>query len=216
MAEARERRSNILIVDRSLSFGRLVRSELRHAGFSEIWLAGDTCEALDMLASERFFGVLCDIDTGPFKGPEFTQAARTRPDMIDPYIPIIMTSFMPTLRAISDCRDAGANTFLAKPVSNAQLTEKLRVSLNEKRRFVRVMSYFGPERRKGVRRTYLGEERRRARLVENQITLPAKDNQILVQARDNQIVLPAEEMEIAMPVEDVQIALPFELGRCAS
>lgn len=209
MAEAQERRSNILIVDRSLSFGRVMRSELMHSGFTEIRLAGDTSAALDMLASERFSGVLCDVETGPLKGPQFTQAARTRRDMIDPYVPIIMLSFMPTLRAIAACRDAGANTFLAKPVCNAQLTEKVRATLNEARRFVRAMSYFGPERRKGVRPNYFGEERRRARQVENQITLPRRDNQILLAAKENRIIVPAEEMEMVLPAAEAQIALPL-------
>lgn len=215
MAEARERRSNILIIDRSLSFGRLIRSELLHSGFAQVRLAGDTCEALDMMASDRFSGVLCDVETGPLKGPEFTQAARTRPDMIDPYVPIIMLSFMPTLHAISQCRDAGANTFLAKPVCNTQLTEKLRGVLSETRRFVRAMSYFGPERRKGARPAYLGEERRRARQVENQITFSRRDNQILLPQREREIVLPAEEINIGVPVEDTQFALPFDLPRSA-
>ena len=73
------------------------------------------------------------------------------------------------------CRDAGANAFLAKPVSSDQLTEKLKVSLGEGRKFVRVMSYFGPERRKGVRTPYRGSERRAMRLIESQIIFSEKD-----------------------------------------
>ena len=169
MSEAREKRSNILIVDRSLSFARLMRSELLRAGFNHISLAGDIDEALYMLAGDRFRAVLCDAEAGPLKGPEFVLAARTRPDMVDPYVAIIMTSFRASFRKVAACRDAGANTFLAKPVSTQQLTEKLSVSLNENRRFVRVTSYFGPERRKGLRTPYFGSERRAMRLVENQI-----------------------------------------------
>ncbi|MFZ1990850.1 MAG: response regulator [Alphaproteobacteria bacterium] len=168
MLEARER-SNILIVDRSTSFGRLLRSELLRSGFNHIRLAGDTEEALHMLANDRFRAVLCDAEAGPLKAAEFVLAARSRFDMADPYVAIIMTSFSASLRKVVACRDAGANTFLAKPVSTGQLTEKLRVSLNENRRFVRVASYFGPERRKGFRMPYLGSERRAMRLVENQI-----------------------------------------------
>ena len=204
MTEAQDRRSNILVVDRSLSFARLIRGELVHSGFSQIRLAADTSEALDMMATERFFAVLCDAETGPLKGPQFTKAARTRPDMIDPYVPIVMLSFEPTLRAISACRDAGANTFLAKPVCNAQLTEKLNASLNEARRFVRVQSYFGPERRKGVRAAYLGEERRKARLIENQITLPLRDNLL---PASNPIIVPASETEFRLPAHEAHVAL---------
>ena len=146
-----------------------------HSGFSQIRLAGDTKEALDMLSGERFRAVLCDVETGPMKGAEFAQAARTGTGMLDPYIPIIMLSFNPTWRSIAQCRDAGANTFLAKPVSNAQLTEKLKVSLTESRRFVRASSYFGPERRKGARAPYQGSERRSMRLIESQVIWPQKD-----------------------------------------
>jgi DNA-binding response OmpR family regulator len=175
MAEARERRSNILIVDRSLSFGRLMRSELMHSGFSPITIAGDADEALSMLAGERFSAVLYDIEAGPMEGTEFVRAARMRRNMRDHYIPIITTSFRPTWRAVAACRDAGANAFLAKPVSSDQLTEKLKASLGESRKFVRVMSYFGPERRKGVRTPYRGSERRVMRLIESQIIFSEKD-----------------------------------------
>jgi len=167
--ELRERRSTILIVDRSMSFARLLRSELVRSGFNQIRLAGDTDQALNMLANDRFRAVLCDTETGPLKGPQFVLAARSRLDMVDPYVAIVMMSFRASFRMVAQCRDAGANTFLAKPVSTHQLTEKLSVSLNENRRFVRVSSYFGPERRKGVRVPYLGSERRAMRLVENQI-----------------------------------------------
>jgi len=167
--ESRERRSNILIVDRSVSFGRLLRSELLRSGFNHIRLAGDTSEALHMLANDRFRVVLCDTEAGPLNGPAFVRAARSRTDMVDPFVAIIMMSFKSSFRMVAQCRDAGANTFLAKPVSTQQLTEKLRVSLSENRRFVRVSSYFGPERRKGVRAPYLGSERRAMRLVESQI-----------------------------------------------
>lgn len=172
--ETRERRS-ILIVDRDVSFGRLLRSELMHSGFGRIRLAGDTHEALHMLASTRFRAVLCDAEAGPMRGDEFVRAVRTRPDVLDPYAAILMLSFRPTWRAVAACRDAGANAFLAKPVSNIQLTEKLRASLSEGRRFVSVLSYFGPERRKGARLPYTGSERRAVRLVENQIIRSSRE-----------------------------------------
>ena len=175
MTEARERRSYILIVDRSVSLGRLLRNELMHSGFSHIRLVEDTGKALDLLANDWFRAVLCDAESGPMTGPEFVRAARTRPDMVDPYNAIIMMSFRASFRKIAACRDAGADAFLAKPVSNAQLTEKLRVSMNEHRRFVRVSSYFGPERRKGARMPYIGSERRVMRLVENRIIRSSRE-----------------------------------------
>ena len=145
------------------------------SGYSHIRLAEDTDKALQLLASDWFRTVLYDTETGPLKGSEFVFAARTRHDMVDPYNAIIMMSFRASFRKIAACRDAGANAFLAKPVSNAQLTEKLHVCLNENRRFVRVSSYFGPERRKGARAPYHGSERRVMRLVENQIIRSSRE-----------------------------------------
>src|SRR5262249_52334057 len=154
---------------------RLLRSELMRSGHSHIKLAGDTAEALDLLANDWFRTVLCDTETGPLKGAEFVFAARTHPGLIDPYNAIIAMSFGASFRKIAACRDAGANASLAKPVSNAQLTEKLRVSNNEHRRFVRVSTYFGPERRKGARMPFIGSERRVLRLVENQIIRSSRE-----------------------------------------
>jgi two-component system, chemotaxis family, chemotaxis protein CheY len=166
MREFAQQKANILLVDRNMNFGRMLRSELIHAGFRHIRIATDTEEALDCLAGDRFDAVLCDSETGPVRGPSFAQAARIRDGMVDPFVPIIMLSFIPTLRRVAACRDAGANTFLAKPVCNAQLTEKLYAALTERRRFVKVSNYFGPERRKGMHAPYRGTERRRIILIE--------------------------------------------------
>ena len=160
MRDRRQSGTQILVVERSPSFARLLRSELVHRGFSHVRLAGDAEEALGLLAGEPFSAVLCDNETRPIGGAAFVRAARTGEAMVDPYLPIIMTSFAPTRPAISACRDAGANVFLAKPVSNDQLTEKLLVCLTEARHFVKVRSYFGPDRRKGKRPAYRGQERR--------------------------------------------------------
>ena len=160
MKDSVERQARILIVDHSLAFARLLRNEMIHNGFRHVYLAGNNAEALDLLATNHFDAVLCDSETGPMPGPVFAQAARIGATMLNPYVPIIMTSFRPTRRMIGACRDSGANGFLAKPVSNAQLTEKIRQVLSESRHFIKARNYFGPDRRSGAGRAYVGKERR--------------------------------------------------------
>jgi CheY-like chemotaxis protein len=142
--------ARLLIVDRYKSHGQLLRSQLRYLGYRNVEVVCDGGEALLLLTSEQFHAVLCEANIG----------AESQPGIIDPFVSIIMLSYLPTWRKVQACRDAGANGFLARPVSGQQLHEKIWSSLTAERRFIRCKSYFGPDRRKGEREEYAGPERR--------------------------------------------------------
>lgn len=149
----------LLILDRNLTFARLLRSQLLNLGLRHLRLAETTEEARLVLGCEPIHAVLADAETGPMTTPAFIRAVRAG-GVLDPFVPILVCSFDPTWRKIGACRDAGGNGFLAKPLSSADLRDKLRTVLLEPRRYVQAESYFGPERRKGRRPPYCGAERR--------------------------------------------------------
>jgi DNA-binding response OmpR family regulator len=57
-------------------------------------------------------------------------------------------------------RDAGANEFLAKPVSVKAILSRLMAVIDHPRAFVRSSGYFGPCRRRRAMDDYRGPERR--------------------------------------------------------
>jgi DNA-binding response OmpR family regulator len=161
--------ASLLIVDRNQSLAQLMRSQLKYLGFRQVEIARDTDQALSWLTRDQFDAVLCDSGTGPLPGATFAQTARTQPDAVDPYLSLLILSYQPTWRMVTDCRDAGANGFLARPLSGMQLRDKIIGTLAKRRRFVRCQTYFGPDRRRSLRPVYDGPERREGRGMETQL-----------------------------------------------
>lgn len=165
--------ASLLIVDRNQSLAQLTRSQLKYLGFRQVEIAKDTDQALAWLMQNQFDAVLCDASAGPQPGDAFARAARTQPGVIDPYLSLLVLSYRPTWRMVSACRDAGANGFLARPLSGMQLRDKIISTLSRRRRFVRCASFFGPDRRRTLRPAYDGPERREGRGMET-LVIPGR------------------------------------------
>lgn len=76
-------------------------------------------------------------------------------------LPIIVLSGYTEQEAVLSARDAGANEFLAKPVSPAGLYSRIAAVLTEPRPFVVGDTYKGPDRRRS-QRVFDGPDRRKA------------------------------------------------------
>jgi two-component system chemotaxis response regulator CheY len=58
-------------------------------------------------------------------------------------------------------RDAGITEFMAKPISAHALYQRILNVVANPRPFVKTKSYFGPDRRRTVKPSYTGPERRK-------------------------------------------------------
>lgn len=88
------------------------------------------------------------------------QALRYSRKSPNPFLPIIMISQEPTRQSVETARNAGVDEFLAAPYSVKTVEEHLRSVVDNRRGFVRVEGYFGPDRRRGAMAQMLGQERR--------------------------------------------------------
>ncbi len=103
-------------------------------------------------------------------GLEFTVRVRLSEDSPNVFTPIIMVSGHIGRGRIVAARDAGVNEFVVKPISAKSLFDRIQAIIERPRPFVRLKSYFGPDRRrKTVGR---GEEERR---VAKPATVPPPD-----------------------------------------
>lgn len=178
----------ILILEGNVGFARLLRSQLMHLGMSRIRLASDTEEALLLIGSHPFHAVLADAEAGPHKVASFVRKVRDDNLSLDPFVPVLTSSFYATMPKIEACRDAGANGFFAKPASVSEITDRLHALLTEPRKFIRASSYFGPDRRKGRRPPFYGMDRRtRGRLTKvaipmaREVALPAVSDELVIE-----------------------------------
>lgn len=151
---------HILIVDDNRQMRFLVRSLLREFGFMRVSEAGDAVEAFEILRVHSADMIITDLAMRPIDGIEFARLVRTAPDSPDPYVPIILMTGHSDRTRVRFARDAGINTFLAKPVSAKSILHHVNAVIADRRPFVRSKSYFGPDRRVFIDRNYKGPFRR--------------------------------------------------------
>jgi two-component system, chemotaxis family, chemotaxis protein CheY len=84
---------------------------------------------------------------------------RTSKDSRNPFVPILIVTAHSTVDHVLAALNAGANDFLAKPLSPRVLYSRIADIIENPRSFVRADGYFGPCRRGRSTAYYEGEER---------------------------------------------------------
>jgi two-component system, chemotaxis family, chemotaxis protein CheY len=93
-------------------------------------------------------------------GLAFCRAVRDRETSPAPFLPIIMISAQVTRQDVVAARDAGVDEFLASPFSPKMFSARIGSVVFNRRGFIAVDGYFGPDRRRGAIAEMLGVERR--------------------------------------------------------
>lgn len=104
---------------------------------------------------------LVDVGLLGENGLDFIKSIRLDPSHPARRMPMIVVSGQNQLGVVAQARDAGADGFLAKPVSPAALAHRLKKALDQRRVYVETETYFGPDRRRGSDPHYQGPERRK-------------------------------------------------------
>jgi len=139
---------------------KIVRDVLKALGARRPHFAANGAEALDLAKHYPIDIALIDWNMPMIDGIEFTQFIRHSEDSPNPFLPIIMmTAYMEHTKVI-EARDKGVNEYLIKPFSAAQLLKRIQMVVEHPRPFVRTEDFFGPDRRRRVKSTYKGQERR--------------------------------------------------------
>jgi two-component system, sensor histidine kinase RpfC len=112
---------NILVAEDNPVNQRVIRGLLEHAGHTT-YLARDGEEALTMLESgdQPFDLAIIDMHMPQLSGPEVVQRWRF---MEAGHLPIVMLTADARGEAQAACEEAGADTFLTKPVNSRELIE---------------------------------------------------------------------------------------------
>jgi two-component system sensor histidine kinase RpfC len=114
---------HILVAEDNPVNQRVIRGLLEHVGH-KTYLAHDGEEALAMLeADEQAFDLaIIDMHMPQLSGPEVVQRWRF---MESGHLPIIMLTADARAEAQTACEDAGADTFLTKPVNSRELVDAI-------------------------------------------------------------------------------------------
>lgn len=151
---------SVLIIDDSAHMRHLIKSIVTALGMRNIGEAENGKRGLSILKDFQPDFIICDWSMEPMNGIEFTKQIRLTDGSPNPYVPIIMLTAHAEINRVIIARDAGVNEFLAKPVSVANLYQRIRAIIEHPRQFVRTPDYFGPDRRRRADPLYAGSERR--------------------------------------------------------
>ena len=115
----------VLVVDDSFHMRELVRTFLEGFGIKEVSVSADAEEAFDMVVNMDPDLIITDWNMSPVSGLEFVQNIRRGANVPNRFVPIIMLTGYTEMKRVEEARDAGINSFLAKPLSAASLYKRL-------------------------------------------------------------------------------------------
>jgi CheY-like chemotaxis protein len=153
-------RLKILVVDDNQHMRKLVVTILQAFGAIQIYEAADGEHGWAILREANPDVILLDWQMDGMSGLDFVKMVRTSPNSPNPFVPVIMLTGHTHVDHVRMARDAGANEFLAKPVSVKAVLSRLISVIEYPRPFVRTKNYFGPCRRRRPNEEYHGPERR--------------------------------------------------------
>lgn len=149
---------SILVVEDSEYMQSLVASMLKVFGVGEILACESSMEAIDLLtvlqASKKSRHltsvdiVLTDWLMPKGSGKELLTWIRGHEKDNIRFLPVIVVSGYTTEYIATATRDLGANETLVKPISGTGLASRICSVIDNPRPFIKIPTYFGPDRRR--------------------------------------------------------------------
>lgn len=113
----------VLIVDDSATMRKIIRNNLKFAGYDDAIEAGNGVEGLSSLAANPIGLVLTDWNMPEMNGLEFTKAIRAQTQHKD--LPILMITTVAEKENIMIAIQAGVTNYIVKPFDAETLKKKL-------------------------------------------------------------------------------------------
>jgi DNA-binding response OmpR family regulator len=159
-------------------------------------------EAFDLLEVYNANVVIASFEMGPLDGAAWTKAYRRNKKLPGRKAAIFITSGAFSRNMAEDCRHAGCNALIGKPLSGKVLLATIKKVLTQPREFIDTESgYVGPCRRAGIVTAGAPKKRRQA------------DDNVEADAQENTLKLAIESLVSAATV---YASDPAELEPCES
>lgn len=119
--------AKILIVDDEVNVTELFSMMLRMEGYEAI-VAHDVKGAIRSIERQRPQLILLDIMMPAESGLELCRYVRAQPELAS--IPVVIISAKTQLEEVQEGLDAGADSYLLKPISKAELIEAVQTAIS--------------------------------------------------------------------------------------
>ncbi len=110
-------KTRVLVVDDNQNMRKLVANILERFGIKNVQTCSTAMEAFAELITFPADLIICDWNMAPVDGVTFIRMVRTSGDSPNKKVPIIMLTGYTERELVIEARDAGADAFLAKPIS---------------------------------------------------------------------------------------------------
>lgn len=164
-------KAHVLVVDGSQHSVDVLAQIMKGFGVAEVARCVSVEEAEKAARSKTFDLILVDPSVSDGHGYTFLNGLRHSPGAPNAYTPVILISGHATASDVGRARDTGANFFVAKPITPNVLLQRVLWVARDKRPFVEVGNYIGPDRRFKFEGPPAGSEGRR----ENDLKAPLGD-----------------------------------------
>jgi CheY-like chemotaxis protein len=181
-------RLRALVVEDDANMRTILRMTLEACGLGNLKLATNGPQGFDILQSFRPDLMVTDWEMRGGDGIDLLRRIRRDPASPDQFLPVVVLSGYAHWQSVCEARDAGANDFLAKPVSANRVVDRITGLIERQRPFIQSPDYFGPDRRRDPDPNYDGPN--------NRTVTP--------------VATPLDELEFAPPGDDAELAFEEE------
>jgi len=123
---------------------------LKNAGVETIKVFSSQEDAMTVLARTQANVIIASYEMTPLDGASWTKAFRRTRALPSRKCAVFITSSAFSRAMAEDCRHAGANALIGKPLSAKVLTATINKVLTQPREFIDAEGYVGPCRRAGI------------------------------------------------------------------
>lgn len=152
----------VLVIEPNKFESQIILDLLRNAGVEKVRVCNDQAAALDLLEVYSANVVIASFEMGPLDGAAWTRVYRRNQKLPGRKQAIFITSGAFSLAMAEQCRHAGANALIGKPISTKVLLATINKVLSKPREFIDAQGYVGPCRRAGIVTAGAPRKRRKA------------------------------------------------------
>lgn len=142
--------------------GQIILDLLRNVGVDKVKMFTGQDDAMDVLEVYNANVVIASFEMGPLDGAAWTRLYRRNHKLPGRKAAIFITSAAFSRSMAEECRHAGANALIGKPISGKVLTATINKVLTQPRTFIDAEGYVGPCRRAGIVTAGAPRKRRKA------------------------------------------------------
>jgi CheY-like chemotaxis protein len=168
----------VLVVEPNKFEGQIILDLLRNAGVDKVRVVQDQAAALDLLEVYNANVVIASFEMAPLDGAAWTRVYRRNRKLPGRKQAICVTSGAFSLAMAEQCRHAGANALIGKPISAKVLMATINKVLSKPREFIDAEGYVGPCRRAGI--VTAGAPKKRRKVDESAAPIDPKTVQMVV------------------------------------